>query len=246
MCELLRGSDEQLRGTNKAVMTRTAMHPLKMLAVVGAAFLMWGLLFAFDASPAQAATLTVNSLADGTPANDGRCTLREAITNANDQSGSTDCAAGSGSDVIRVGVTGTVQLSGALPELSGNLQIEGPGADRFTVRRDTGGDYRIFTVTSGSVVSISGITISNGNVPQSIGGGILNDGTLTVSGSTISGNRAIRGGGINNNSTLTTTGSTISGNRAGDGHDLRQSGQRRTIVHLGRGCKRCGGLGRLQ
>jgi hypothetical protein len=61
MCELLSGADEQLRGTNKAVMTRTAMHPLKILAVVGAAFLMRGLLFAYASSPAQAATLTVNS-----------------------------------------------------------------------------------------------------------------------------------------------------------------------------------------
>jgi CSLREA domain-containing protein len=224
MYELLRGSDVKLRGTNKAVMTPAAMHPLKMLAVVGAAFLMWGLLFAYASSPAQAATLTVNSLADGTPANDGQCTLREAIlnANANDQSGSTDCATGSGSDAIRVGVTGTVQLSGALPNLSSNLQIEGPGADQFTVRRDTGGDYRIFTVGSGSVVSISGITISGGNVPgsssSSNGGGILNNvGTLTITSSAISGNSTgSNGGGIfNSRGNLTVTGSTISGNSAG-------------------------------
>jgi CSLREA domain-containing protein len=219
MYELLRGSDAQLRGTNEAVMTRPAMHPLKVLAVVGAAFLVWGLLFAYASSPAQAATLTVNSLADGARANDGQCTLREAILNANadDRSGSTDCAAGSGSDAIRVGVTGTVQLSGALPNLSSNLQIVGPGADQFTVRRNTGGDYRIFIVTSdGSepVVSISGITISNGNASQTLGGGILNFGTLTVTGSTISGNSAYRGGGISNHNNLTTTRSTISGNYA--------------------------------
>ena len=44
------------------------------------------------ASPAWASTITVNSLQD-TAADDGQCTLREAITNANadDQSGSTDC-----------------------------------------------------------------------------------------------------------------------------------------------------------
>jgi CSLREA domain-containing protein len=224
MYESLRGSDERLRGTNKALMTRTAMHPLKILAVVGAAFLMWGLLFADASSPAQAATLTVNSL-DDTTANDGRCTLREAIlnANANDQSGSTDCAVGSGSDAIRVGVTGTVQLSGVLPDLSSDLQIEGPGADQFRVRRDTGGDYRIFIVSSDgseAVVSISGITISNGNVPNSLGGSILNFGTLTVTGSTISGNYADLGGGFysttgnlyNPSKKTTVTNSTISGN----------------------------------
>jgi CSLREA domain-containing protein len=222
---LLRGSDARLRGTNEAVMMRPAMHPLKILAAVGAVFLMWGLLFAYASSPAQAATLAVNSLADGTPSNDGQCTLREAIlnANANDQSGSTDCAAGSGSDAIRVGVSGTVQLSGALPNLASNMQIVGPGADQFTVRRDTGGDYRIFTVVSGSVVSISGITISNGNVPGSIsssnGGGILNNGgSMTITSSAISGNSTgSNGGGVaNRRGTLTITGSTISGNRAGN------------------------------
>ena len=64
------------------------------------------------------------------------------------------------------------------------------------------------------MVSISGITISNGNVPISLGGAILNFGTLTVTGSTISGNSAHRGGGISNHETLTTTRSTIIGNYA--------------------------------
>ena len=223
MYELLRGSDEKLCGTNnKAPMRRTVMQPLKIVAGVGAAMLMWGLLFAYASSPALAATLTVNSLSD-TTANDGQCTLREAIfnANANDQSGSTDCAPGSGSDTIRVGVTGTVQLTGELPNLSSNLQIEGPGADQFTVRRNTGGDYRIFTITSDvsePVVSISGITISGGNVPASLGGGIFNDGgNLAITNSTISANQGNRGGGVaNRRGTLTISGSTISGNRAGD------------------------------
>jgi len=61
-----------------------------------------------------------------------------------------------------LGVSGTVNLTGALPDLSTNIKIEGPGADKLTVRRDSGGDYRIFHTTSGSVVSISGITMSNG------------------------------------------------------------------------------------
>ena len=224
MCELLRGSDVRLRGTNEAVATRTAIYPFKMLAFVGAAFLMWGLVLAYASSPAQAATLRVNSLLD-TTANDGQCTLRGAIFNANDQSGSTDCAAGSGSDVIDIGVTGTVNLTGALPNLSSDMSIDGPGTDQFTVRRDTGGDYRIFVVTSDGiepVVSISGITISNGNAANSLGGGILNFGTLTISGSTISGNRAGFGGGVFSDTFLsstqksTITNSTISGNTATD------------------------------
>ncbi len=50
---------------------------------------------------ASAATITVNTATD-TDANNGLCTLREAIANANtdSQAGSTDCAAGSGADTI--------------------------------------------------------------------------------------------------------------------------------------------------
>ena len=181
------------------------------------------------ASPAQAQestinTITVNSLNDVTNPEDGDCTLREAITSANTDKSSGDatneCAAGSGSDVIHVGVTGTVNLTEALPDLSGNVRIEGPGADQLTVRRDsTAGAFRIFTVGQGSEVFISGITISGGNVPGGSGGGIFNfRGTLTISGSTISGNSALTGGGIHQREgILTVSDSTISGNSAGFG-----------------------------
>ena len=70
------------------MMTRTAIHPLKIAAAVGAAFLVWGLVLAYASSPAQARTITVNSTADP-GADDALCTLREAITSAN-----TDAASG--------------------------------------------------------------------------------------------------------------------------------------------------------
>jgi CSLREA domain-containing protein len=200
------------------------MPPLKIMATtVGAALLVWGLLFAYASSPAWAADITVNSLADDADGADGECTLREAITAANtDTTSGTatgECAAGSGADVINIGVSGTVNLSGVLPDLSSNIEIKGPGADQFTVRRDSGGDYRIFTVSNtAAVVTISGITISNGNIPgdQGVGGGIRkNQGDLTVANTTISGNTAAIGGGIYSfQGDLTVTNSTISGNAA--------------------------------
>lgn len=58
------------------------------------------------AAPAvHAATITVDSTGDGPPADDGACTLREAIENANtdSQNGRTsagECEAGSGADEI--------------------------------------------------------------------------------------------------------------------------------------------------
>jgi CSLREA domain-containing protein len=86
-----------------------------LVAFFAMAFLLWRLLFANAASPAWASTITVNSLQD-TEVNDGKCTLREAITAANDDTASGDasgeCAAGSGDDVVHIGVTGTVDLAG--------------------------------------------------------------------------------------------------------------------------------------
>jgi len=203
------------------------MPPLKILATtLGAALLVLGLLFAYASSPAWAAIITVNSLADDADGTDGECTLREAITSANTDTASGpatgECAPGSGGDEIHFALPGTapwtVNLTGELPHLTTNIELEGPGADQLTVRRDTGGDYRIFTVrVSTTVATISGITISNGNAPAgNAGGGISKEqGDLTVTNSTISGNSASAGGGISNfQGDLTVTNSTISGNFA--------------------------------
>ncbi len=225
------------------------MPPLKILAPsVGVALLVWVLLFVYVSSPAWAATITVNST-DDPGVDDAQCTLREAITSANTDTAFGGCVAGSGDDVINFdfALPETVSLTAELPALSSNMEIDGPGADQLTVRRDTGGDYRIFTVSGDTtVVTISGMTISNGNTPFSNGGGISNEdngnltvtdstitdnstgnrgggiyndtGTVTVTGSTISLNSASGGGGINNDTgTLTVTDSTISGNTAESG-----------------------------
>ena len=42
----------------------------------------------------------------------------------------------------------TIQLTGALPALSTDMTIQGPGANVLTVQRNTGGNYRIFTINS--------------------------------------------------------------------------------------------------
>jgi hypothetical protein len=115
-----------------------------------------------------------------------------------------------------------VNLTTELPPLASNIEIDGPGADQLTVRRaDTAENFRIFTVSGDTtVVTISGITISNGNVVDNTeGGGILiaDSGTLTVTDSTISDNFTEDGGGgigidSDTNGTLTVTGSTITGN----------------------------------
>src|SRR5262249_33710963 len=103
---------------------------------------------------------------------------REALMNANgaNQSGSTDCVAGSAaSNVITFNLPAgaqTINLTGALPDITRSLTITGSGAKLLTVRRNTGGDYRIFHIpNAGLNIAISRLTINNGFVPVNLSGG---------------------------------------------------------------------------
>ena len=198
-----------------------------------------------SSAAAPLAAINVNSTSDAA-ANDGLCTLREAITaaNLNAASGaaSGECAAGAGDDTITFSVTGTINLTGALPDIASNVTISGPGSAQLTVRRDTGGNYRIFTVNTGVAAAISGLTATNGRTPDGAagnfggdggnGGGVSNSGTLTLTDVTVTGNatgaggagtssggKGGSGGGLSNStsSTLTLTNCTVSNNTAGAG-----------------------------
>jgi len=159
---------------------------------------------------------TVDRLTDTGDGSSRMGDLRYCITNATD-----------GDTVIFTdGLVGTINLTRALPDLTHSVSINGPGADLITVRRNTGGDYRIFTVGAGTMVSMDSLTLANGIAYGYDGGGIFNRGTLTVSNSTLSGNFAGQfcddfgchgggsAGGIFNMGTLTVSGSTFSNNGA--------------------------------
>ncbi len=107
---------------------------------------------------------------------------------------------------------GTINLAGALPDLSHSIKIKGPGAGKLTVRRDGGGNYSVFTVDSPATVSISGLTVLNGYSPGG-GGGVLNRGTATLTNVIVATNSAMaEGGGVANYGTLTVTKSVITAN----------------------------------
>ena len=164
-----------------------------------------------------AQTYLVTSL-DETIANDGILTFIEAFEAAQSNQPVGDASGGSYSeqDIIQFAdsLSGTILVDDGQLLIFGDLSIEGPGEGLITF--DATGQNRVFSINPNVSVALSGITVTGGSAKGS-GGGIYNYGTLTVTGSIISGNSAegddSKGGGIyNNGGTLTVTDSTISGN----------------------------------
>ena len=202
---------------------------------------------------AHAATINVAAGEVAVIDND-TCSLREAIINANDGAQThDDCEAGSGgADTINLAAGSTYTLTDApgaydadgpngLPDITSQVTINGNGA---TIQRSSAGgtpDFRIFHVAAGGDLTLDDVTITNGKTPDGTGGGhggsgggIYNQGTLTLTDSTVSGNwtgdggacdgykcdggYGGDGGGIRNSGgTVEITDSTVSGNNTGDG-----------------------------
>ena len=187
----------------------------------------------------SAPQIVVNTLADdiGSAPCDGleACSFRSAITvanNAGEGAITVDTSQFQGPEPF------TAILTGGVLVLTGNISITGPSSvGLLTI---SGGDgSAIFQVNSNAVVTISGLTLMNGdsatdggaisnagtltlanmqvvnNQTQTNGGGIANTGTLTITGSEIADNESnVSGGGVVNSGTLTITSSTLNGNFA--------------------------------
>jgi hypothetical protein len=178
-------------------------------------------------------TYLVDHLADDTVGTGTSGSLRYCMTQAADGDAIT----------FGAGVTGTINLTGALPSLTHSISIDGPGATQLTVRGgDTGGYYRIFTDT-GPTVSIGGLTIRGGLNSDAIanygtltvtnctadsvdGYAIYNTGTLTLTNATVRGDTDYS---IANYGTLTLDHSTVSDNTAGGG--ISNDGGTLTLTH---------------
>ncbi|HUN58678.1 MAG TPA: right-handed parallel beta-helix repeat-containing protein [Candidatus Binataceae bacterium] len=174
-------------------------------------------LLALFATAGEAATITVNSLAD--PGASGICVLRDAITAANTETAVNGCAAGTGNDTIVFSVTGTITLTkGILPTIEKTLTIQGPADNPPAIAVSGANEYEVMFLDFGATLNLGYLTIENGNVSDGVGGGVLNSGgTLTVTNSTFSDNSAgDGGGGIYSAGKLSVTNSTFNSNNGSD------------------------------
>ena len=147
--------------------------------------------------------LVVTTLSD-VQASDGVTSLREAV----------DAANRDGKDSpITFAVSGTINLTGGELTLvgDGKVSIVGPSAG-VTIVGD--GKSRVFNIAPGADATMTGLNITGGNAGDANGGAILNNGVLTLNGSTLFNNAANSGGAIANGGALTLVNSTLAANSA--------------------------------
>ena len=167
---------------------------------------------AFEAQatdPPQVSPFTVTKTGDSSDGLCGvsDCSLREAI------------ASGDSGDAIVI-PTGVYTLSlGTELLVDQNLALTGAGSGDTIIQAaasSADATSRVFNIPTGKNVAISGVTVQNGNAsgpfPADLGGGIVNQGTLTLTNSTVSGNSSRIGGGMSNEGALILSDTTVSGN----------------------------------
>src|SRR3954453_15900789 len=120
----------------------------------------------------RADTIVVTNTNDSGPGS-----LRQALADANN------------GDVIGFAVTGTIGLTTGELLVTKNITVSGPGAETLAVNGNN--QSRVFHIPSGQTVTISGLTITNGDATDS-GGGIYNDhAVLTLNNCVVAGNSAV-------------------------------------------------------
>ncbi|HAV76859.1 MAG TPA: hypothetical protein DCX53_05835, partial [Anaerolineae bacterium] len=163
------------------------------------------------ASPAYAATLTVNTLVDENDGSclDGDCSLRDALGVADP------------GDTIDFSVTGTILLTSQLA-ITQPVWIVGPGSNLLTIDGDE--TYRVFYMNSGAInVDISGMKITGGYAIADGGGGIYSAGALLsldeviIQDNTVNLQYGNGGGVFANTGSLTVTNSLVTENHSDHG-----------------------------
>lgn len=143
------------------------------------------------------AAFTVTTLVDSAT---DTGSLRYAINQVN-----ANRAAGTDSITFAPGLSGNIALTGgtlAITRTSGPVTLTGPGTASLTI--DGLNASQIFSVKAGATLSVSRLTLSNGNTTVNVarGGALGNEGgTVTVTNVAFVGNRSYEGGAIGNSPT---------------------------------------------
>ena len=177
--------------------------------------------FAFAAPGARAANLVVSEPGDPAvgPCNPGACSLRDAVEAAD---------ANTEADVITFAIAtpALTRLAGTAINVDSadGITITGPGSGGLTITGDSNdngpdaADSRIFSLGPGAVLSMSGVTLTEGRAAG--GGAVLGaaGSALSISQSVLLGNRSLTdGGAVSTAGALILGDSTVSGNSADRG-----------------------------
>jgi hypothetical protein len=179
--------------------------------VSNATFHLYGLALRTAAAPTTVTTANES----------GFGSLRWALTNAADR-------AGADTVTFATGFTGPIVLSTeiVINDTSGTVAIDASALSNSLTIDGGPGSNRIFSVSAGSNLSLSGLKLTGGNgqgaAQSGEGGAIINFGTLALTRCTISGNATTGGSGsgggiLNSGTALTLTECTLAGNSAVSG-----------------------------
>ncbi|MFO7680098.1 MAG: hypothetical protein R6X34_08605 [Chloroflexota bacterium] len=126
----------------------------------------------------SATTFIVSNVNDNGPGS-----LRQAILHAN---------AAPGEDLIQITAVGVLILLSPLPEISEAVTIEGPGAGLLAI--DGGNNWRLLDVAA-VPVTITALTLQNGQPATDAGGGLRSLGVLSLRQVHVLSNTSPTGGG---------------------------------------------------
>ena len=139
----------------------------------------------------QSGPLVVNTTADGVGSPSGDLSLRQAVNLA-------DVLDAAETVAFDPGIFSTAQTitltdgSLALSNTTAPVTIDGPGAGLLSVSGNN--TTYVFNISADAVVSMSGLSIIDGN--GVFGGGLFNDGMLTITNTTFAGNSGLYGGAL--------------------------------------------------